>query len=214
MSLSIITVTWNSKEKIGRQIESVRNAAQGLDYEEIIVDNASSDGTVDFINGIASRQLAEKQSPQIKLIANQTNLGFAAGNNQGLKQAQGDFVLFLNPDMQLEPGSLPKILEWLKNKPNVGLAGCKLVNETGEVNKETGPRRFPTVLNQLAIIFKLPKIFPAILNSYLIKDFDFNKEQEVETARGSFMLVRRELLNKLGWCFDPRYFIWFEDVDL
>ncbi|MCX6779458.1 MAG: glycosyltransferase family 2 protein [Candidatus Magasanikbacteria bacterium] len=205
MDLSVITVTWNSKEKIGGQIESVQKGTVGFDWEEIIVDNASTDGTADFI---------KQKYPQIKLIANDQNLGFAGGNNQGFKQAQGDWILFLNPDMQVETGGLKKILDWLKNRPDVGLVGCKLVNEKGEFNKEAGPRRFPTVLNQLAIIFKLPKIFPGILNSYLMKGFDLSQEQEVDSVRGSFMLVRRELLNKLGWGFDPRYFIWFEDVDL
>lgn len=205
MPLSIITVTWNSKEKIGRQIQSVEKAAEGLEFEEIIIDNASPDKTAEYI---------QQNFPQVKLIANSQNLGFGAANNQGLKQAQGDFVLFLNPDMQLEQGSLSKIVDWLKNKPQVGLVGCRLTNEKGEVNLEAGPRRFPTVLNQLAIIFKIHKVFPSVLNSYLMKGFDFEKEQEVETVRGSFMLVRRELLNQLGWGFDPRYFIWFEDVDL
>ncbi|HPW34747.1 MAG TPA: glycosyltransferase family 2 protein [Candidatus Paceibacterota bacterium] len=203
--LSLITVTWNSKDKIGRQIQSVEKAAAGLEFEEIIIDNASTDGTADYI---------QQNFPQVKLIANQQNLGFAAANNQGLQEAKGEFVLFLNPDMQLEEGSLPKILTWLKNKPEVGLVGCRLVNEKGEVNLEAGPRRLPTVLNQLAIIFKIPKIFPGVLNQYMMRGFDFTTEQEVETVRGSFMLVRRELLNQLGWGFDPRYFIWFEDVDL
>ena len=205
MDLSVTSVTWNSKEKIGRQIQSVQKATEGLSWEEIIIDNASTDGTADFI---------KQNFSQVKLIANNQNLGFAAANNQGLKQAQGEFVLFLNPDMQVEVGSLPKILNWLKNRPDVGLVGCKLVNERGEVNKEAGPRKFPTVLNQLVIIFKLHKIFPSLLNNYLMKYFDFTKEQEVDSVRGSFMLVRRELLDKLGWGFDPRYFIWFEDVDL
>lgn len=205
MPLSLITVTWNSKEKISRQIQSVEKSAVGLDYEEIIVDNASPDSTADFI---------KQNFPQVKLIANQQNLGFAAANNQGLQEAKGDFILFLNPDMQLEEGSLSKILTWLKNQPKVGLVGCRLVNEKGEDNQEAGPRRFPTVLNQLAIIFKIHKIFPRLLNNYLMKGFDFNQEQEVDSVRGSFMLVRREVLQKLGWGFDPRYFIWFEDVDL
>lgn len=205
MSLSIVTVTWNSKEKIGRQIESVQKAAEDLDYEEIVIDNASPDGTSEFVRS---------NYPQVQLIVNQVNLGFAAANNQGLKQAKGDFILFLNPDMYLEPGSLKKILDWLKTRPEVGLVGCKLVNEKGEANIEAGPRRFPTILNQLYIIFKLSKISPAVLNSYLMKGFNFDKEQEVDSVRGSFMLVRRELLDKLGWGFDLRYFIWFEDVDL
>lgn len=205
MDLSIITVTWNSEKLIGEQIRSVALGCKAISYEEIIVDNASPNGTV---------ELVKKEFPRVMLIANQDNKGFGAANNQGVKVAQGEFLLFLNPDMRVHDGSLNKIVAWMKEHPTVAIASCKLVDEHGNVNPDAMPRRFPTVWNALALILKIPHIFPRVLDNYLMKDFDANTEQEVDSVRGSFMLVRRELIEKLGWAFDPRYYIWFEDVDI
>lgn len=205
MDLSIITVTWNSKKLITDQIKSVLMGCRECSVEQIIVDNASTDGTANRIKGLF---------PHIKLISNEKNAGFGAANNQALPLAHGDFYLFLNPDMRVEPGSLDTIIEWMKNNPDVGIASPKLVDEKGKLNLDAKPRRFPKVWEQVALILKLPHLFPSIMNSYLMKDFDADKEQEVDTVRGSFMIVRKELIQKLGWAFDPRYFIWYEDVDI
>lgn len=205
MDLSVITVTWNSANLIAEQIKSVWAGCKYITFEEIIVDNASRDNTAAII---------EKDFPQVKLIKNDTNTGFAFPNNQAAKLAQGEFLLFLNPDMRVAPGSLDVMVDWMRNHPHVGLASCKLVDERGNLNSDAQPRRFPTIWDQLAIVLKLPHIFPSINNKYLFKDFNPNIEQEVDSVRGSFMMMRREIYTTLGWAFDPRYYIWFEDVDL
>ena len=204
MNLSVITVTWNSAKLIGEQIESVKNGCQNILFEEIVVDNGSIDETVKII---------KEKYPWVQVIANKKNLGFATANNQAAKIATGEFLLFLNPDMRVEAGSLDKIVEWMHCHTDVGLASCRLVDENGILNADAQPRRFPGVLDQLAIILKIPHLFPSILNRYMFKGFDADKEQEVDSVRGSFMIIRREVFEKLGWAFDPRYFIWFEDVD-
>ena len=205
MELSVITVTRNSADLISEQIKSVKVGCKNTSWEEIIVDNASGDKTAELI---------EKNFPEVKLIKNNKNTGFAFPNNQAAKLAQGEFLLFLNPDMRVEEGSLDKMVEWMRSHPSVGLASCKLLDEHGNLNADALPRRFPTVWNQLAIILKLPHLFPGILNNYLMSGFNPDVEQEVDSVRGSFMMMRREVYAKLGWAFDPRYFIWFEDVDL
>lgn len=205
MDLSVITVTWNSGELIGKQIESVKNGCKNISFEEIIVDNASTDKTVELI---------EQNFPEVKLLKNNKNTGFAFPNNQAARLARGEFLLFLNPDMLVEEGSLDKMVDWMRSHPAVGLASCKLVDQYGKLNKSALPRRFPTIWDQLAIIFKLPHLFPRIIDKYLFKDFNPDLEQEVDSVRGSFIIMRREVYEKLGWAFDPRYFIWFEDVDL
>lgn len=204
MDLSVITVTWNSKQLIGRQIESVRLGCKNISYEQIIGDNASTDGTVDLI---------EKEFSQAKLLKYNKNTGFGFPNNEAAKISSGEFLLFLNPDMQVDEGSLDKMVDWMRIHPEVGLASCKLTDENGKLNEDAQPRRFPGLFDQAVILLKLHHIFPAILNRYLYKDIDANKEQEVESVRGSFFVMRREVYEKLGWAFDPRYFIWFEDVD-
>ncbi|MDD4476908.1 MAG: glycosyltransferase family 2 protein [Patescibacteria group bacterium] len=211
--LSVITVTWNSAKLIGEQMLSVRSGREKISCEQIIADNASTDDTVKVVEGI-QKDFFSPESNGVKLIKNEKNFGFGGANNQAAKLASGEFFLFLNPDMRVEKLSLDKMVEWMRSHPDVGLAGCKLVDENGKINEDAAPRRLPGILDQAAIILKLHHIFPFVLNRYLYKGFDFNKEQEVDSIRGSFMIMRREIYDRLGWAFDPRYFIWFEDVDL
>lgn len=204
MDLSVITVSWNSKDLIAKQIKSVRAGCKNISFEQIITDNGSKDNTTELI---------AKDFPEVKLIKNTDNPGFGFANNQAAKQSTGEFLLFLNPDMQVEEGSLDKMVAWMRARPEVGLASCKLVDENGKINEDAKPRRLPGFLDQVAILLKLPHVFPKILDRYLYEGFDADKEQEVESVRGSFFMLRREIYEKLGWAFDPRYFIWFEDVD-
>ena len=203
MDLSIITVTWNAEEKIADQLRSAISACKHISVEQIVIDNASKDST---------REIIEKEFPEITLIKNETNAGFGGPNNQGVKVAKGRYLLFLNPDMRLE-GSLDKMVAWMDAHTDVGLASCKLVMQDGKFNHEAAPRRFPGVLDQLALLLKIPHVFPSVLDHYLMKDFDSEKEQEVDTVRGAFFFMRRDVTDKLGWAFDPRYYFWFEDVD-
>lgn len=204
MDLSVITVTWNAKDNIFEQIRSVRSGCQSISFEQFIADNGSADGTPDEV---------EKAFPGIKVIRNSTNTGFSHANNQAAKSATGEFLLFLNPDMRIEPGSLDIMVAWMRKHDDVGIVSCKLVDARGNVNTAALPRRWPGILDQIAIILKIPHIFPKVLSRYLYSGFDTEREQEVDSVRGSFMLMRRKIYEQLGWAFDPRYYIWFEDVD-
>ncbi len=203
MDLSVITVNKNDKT-ILKQLASVKPGAAGLTFEQIVVDNGSADGSLAEIRA---------QFPEVKVVELGKNTGFGFANNRGVEVSRGEFLLILNPDMLVEAGSLKKILDWMRAKPEVGIASCKLLDEQGKFNEGTKPRRLPRLFDQLAILLKLPHLFPKVIGHYLYKDFDPGKEQEVDSVRGSFMLMRREIFIKLGWIFDPRYFIWFEDVD-
>lgn len=233
MELSIITVTYNSRQTIGRLIDSIPSAVfdpktgRSLSYDHWVVDNSSTDGTADFITekygfetvtgqnmNSESFEFSGETIPRVRLWKNSKNDGFAAANNWAFHRAQGDFILFLNPDMKLEPESLVKLVDWLWYNRDVGIVSPKLLTETGVFNEQAAPRRFPSVWSQLAIIFKLPHVFPGLIDHYLMRDLDADKEQDVDSVRGAFMLVRHDLLAKLGFSFDPRYFFWFEDVDL
>ncbi len=205
MDLSIITVTHNDKKYILSQIKSVINGISNLSFEQWVVDNGSYDGTPETV---------KNQFPAVNIITNLKNEGFGHANNQAVAKAKGDFFLFLNPDMRVEEKSLDKIVNWLRSRPEVGIVSCKLLNEEGNFNEQAKPRRFPKLVDQIAILLKLSHLFPKLLSKYLYSDFDPNKEREVDSVRGSFLLMRRELFQKLGWAFDPRYYIWFEDVDI
>ncbi len=205
MRLSVITVTWNSKDFILKQIQSVKDAVKNNSIEQIVVDNGSADGMAEVIT---------EKFPDVRVIVNKENKGFGAANNQGVLISKGEYVLFLNPDMVLHPGSLDMFVEWMDKNTGVGIASPRLLDKQGNFNRDTAPRRFPRVWEQLAIVLKLPHVFPRLLDAYRMKGFDSSREQEVDSVQGSCMLVRRELIEKLGYAFDPRYFIWFEDVDL
>lgn len=204
IQLSIITVTWNSSSYIGAQIQSVMRACKNISYEQIVVDNASSDDTPNRLKSFVS----------VQYIQNLENKGFGYANNQAAKIAQGEYLLFLNPDMQLEEESLSTLYNWVKKYPRVGIAGIKLVDENGKFNIAAQPRRFPKLWEQLALIFKIPHIFPRLFRSYFYNDFDPDKEREVDAVQGACMLVKKEVIDQLGFAFDPRYYIWYEDVDL
>lgn len=205
MDLSIITVTYNSKNEIRTLLDSAKEAAQNVSFEYFVVDNGSTDETAEII---------KREYPGVHLIEMGHNSGFGAANNRAARETKGDFLLFLNPDMKLERGSLDKIISWMKSRVDVGIASCKLVDEGGLFLEKAKPRRFPKLSDQLLLLLKLPHLFPKVLNSYLYSGFNPDVEQEVDSVRGSFMLMRRSLYENLGWAFDPRYFIWFEDVDI
>jgi GT2 family glycosyltransferase len=205
MDVSIITLTWNSEDFITEQIVSVKKAAQTIAYEQIIVDNASTDTTI---------ELVERNFPEIKLIKNSANLGFAAANNNAVKEAQGKLLLFLNPDMRLSEVSLDKLVSWMNVHEDCGIVSCKLVSLEDKMRPIHKPTKFPTLYSLVVTALKLPILFPSILKKYTYSDQELFQDIEVDAVRGSFMLMRRELFEKLGFAFDPRYFIWFEDVDV
>lgn len=222
MDVSIITVTWNSKNTIRDQVYSVYSACRNITYEEIIVDNGSSDGTIEIVRALAHEHKSMKTlkhenseiSVHMLVVANKENRGFGAANNQGVKQARGRYILFLNPDMRLEEGSMDRLIAWMDAHQGAGIASPKLVHPDGTFNWEASPRRFPRLWEQLALLLKLPHLFPSLLDRYHMRNMDTEREQEVDSVRGSCMLVRRELIDALGRAFDPRYFIWYEDVDI
>ena len=201
MNLSIIIVSWNVCDKLRDNLKSIYANTQNINFEVFVVDNNSKDKTVEMV---------KKEFPQVKLIANTENLGFAKANNQAIKQAKGKYILLLNPDMRVLEGTLENMVDWMDKNTHTSIAGCKLINEQDKILPHV--RAFPTIWDQLAIVLKLPHIFPQILNQYLMKNFDYSKEAEVDSIRGSFFMIRREIIDKIG-LLDERYFIWFEEVD-
>lgn len=206
MDLSIIIVSWKVREKLRENLKALFNSKGDFSFEVFVVDNNSGDGSVEMIRESFS---------EVKLIANSDNLGFAKANNQAIKEASGDFILLLNPDMKVFSDTLENSLNFSKNNPQAVVSGFKLVNEKGEIIKQI--RKFPKLLDQLIIILKLPHIFPFLLNSYIPKDFDYEKTAKVDSVRGAFFLINKKAYQKISEkdkpFLDERYFIWFEEVD-
>ncbi|MEK7203303.1 MAG: glycosyltransferase family 2 protein [Patescibacteria group bacterium] len=201
MDISIIIVSWNVKEKLRQNLAELYKSIGDFSFEVFVVDNNSADNTVEMV---------KKEYPQVKLIINQENFGFSRANNQAIKIAQGRYILLLNPDMRMFDNTLLNMISWLNQHEKVWVAGCKLVDENANIIKHI--RCFPTLIDQLAIILKIPHFFPAILNKYLRNDFDYAKSSIVNSIRGGFFMIRRQTVEKIG-LLDERYFLWFEEVD-
>ena len=202
MDLSIIIVSYKVKDLLKKNLEYLFQTTSNIEFEVFVVDNNSGDGSVEMVR---------EEFPQVKVIANEDNLGFAAANNKAIKRAKGRYVLLLNPDMQVFEDTLGKMVDWMDAHPQAGVGGCKLVDANESIIPHI--RNFPGFGDQLAVVLKLPHLFPSVLNGYIPQDIDYNKEQEVDSIRGSFFMIRREALKEMGG-LDERYFIWFEEVDL
>jgi len=200
MDISIIIVSWNVREKLKDNLRAIFES-KDINLEVFVVDNNSADGSVEMV---------KEYYPKVKVIANQDNLGFAKANNQAIKQASGKYILLLNPDMRVFDDTLSRMFSWMNAHENAWVGGCRLLDESARIVEEV--RNFPTLLDQLAIILKIPHIFPTVLNRYLKKGFDYLKAASVDSIRGGFFMIRREVIEKIG-LLDERFFLWYEEVD-
>jgi GT2 family glycosyltransferase len=184
---------------------SVRKTAVGLNVEVIVVDNASKDGSMDYL---------QPKFPEVKFITNEVNIGFAKACNRGLKCAKGEFVLFLNPDTILAEDSFTKCVSFFEEHSDCGSIGIKMVDGSGCFLKES-KRSFPSPLTSLYKLFGLSLLFPKskVFGRYHLGNLDKNSNHEVDVLAGAFMMVRKKILDEIGG-FDETFFMYGEDVDL
>ncbi len=203
MDISVIIVSWKVPKELRRCLDSLLVFSSNLKLEIIVIDNNSGADTLAMI---------EEEFPTVKLIANGHNLGFAKAVNQGLKKALGKYILILNPDSEVLPGTLSEMHNFLEYNYGVALVGPKIIYPDGSLQPSV--RTFPTLGSQVAVLLKLSKIWPSLpsLRKYLRRDFEYDKQQEVDQIMGAAMFFRRSLINKVG-NFDERFYIWFEEVD-
>lgn len=205
MDLSIVIASWNTKNLLDQCLASIYKETQNISFEIFVVDNASSDG---------STEMVRDKYPQVKLIANQKNRGFAAANNQALKYASGRYILFLNPDTIILENALDKGARMMDERREIAILGAKTFN--GELTRQRTVAQNPNLLSQIFLLIKLKYLFPKskIIKKYHHFDFNYDKENLVGGhIQGSFMLIKKEVLDKIG-SFDENFFIWFEEVDL
>ena len=203
MDLSIIIVTYNSSLFIEECLRSITKQMQEVRHELIIVDNASTDETCGMI---------QRGFPDALLIQSPSNAGFARANNLGLRKARGDFVLLMNPDTLWKSGEVRKALQLLRDHPEIGGLGCRLVLEDGSWQKSHG--HFPTLGRELKEAFYLPRLFPQRPWS---KGMFTYQEREgpgvVDWVSATFFLSPRKVILDING-FDERYFMYYEDIDL
>ncbi len=203
MDLSIIILNYKTKGLVKQCIRNVRVSTANLAYEIIVVDNGSRD---DIEN------MMKENFPDIKFIQTGKNLGFAAGNNIGIKEAQGKYIMLLNPDVTVLNGSIEKMFNFMENNQEVGLAGPKLINPNGSY--QISCRTFQTpklIFYRRTPLGKLP-FAKKQLADHLMLDFDHQRNQEVDWVMGACMLARKSALDKVG-LLDERFFFYVEDMD-
>ena len=205
MLLSIVIVNHNVRFFIEQCLHSVRRASDGIDTEVIIVDNASRDG---------SREYLEKRFPKVRFIWNETNHGFAKANNQGLAATKGKYVLFLNPDTLLSEGCLRACIRHLDGNPGTGAVGVRMIDGSGRFLKES-KRGFPTPSAALFKLFGLSSLFPesARFAKYHLGHLDPLEDHTTDVLSGAFLMVRRDIMKRIGG-FDEAFFMYGEDIDL
>jgi GT2 family glycosyltransferase len=205
MELSIIIVNYNVRDYLEQCLFSVKKACEKLSCEIIVVDNSSTDGSC----------LMVKQSfPEVNLIRNDRNKGFAAANNQAIRIAKGRFVLLLNPDTIVEEDAFRKCLVFMKEHPEAGSVGVKMINGKGKYLHES-KRSLPTPKIAFYKIFGVSSIFPRSkrFNQYYMGHLDRNETNPVEILTGAFMFIRKEALDMVG-LLDESFFMYGEDIDL
>ncbi|MFH1525226.1 MAG: glycosyltransferase [Bacteroidota bacterium] len=205
IDLSVIIVNYNVKEFLKNSIVSIQKASTGLETEIIVVDNASDDGSVEEI---------EQKFPHVKLIANSINVGFGSANNQALKIAGGKFILLLNPDTIVKENTFHELIKFFKAHPEAGMAGCKVLNPDGTLQLACR-RSFPGPWTSFTKVTGLSRLFPKsrLFARYNLTYLNENKTYEVDAISGSFMMLTKEVYEKVGG-FDSQFFMYGEDLDL
>lgn len=215
IDLSIIIINYNTKKITKDCIGSVVKNTRGIEYEIIVVDNASTDGSVEVLEKL------EKMISNLKLIKNRQNKGFGPGNNQGIKVSKGEFVLLLNTDTVIHDNTLSEMVAFTRKNKRVGVATCALKNPDGSLQGTGG--YFPNLFRVFAWMFFLDDI--PLLDT-LIKPFhpvhgqspfykgtgQFRRRREQDWVTGAFLLTRKEVIDEIG-PFDEDYFMYTEEVD-
>lgn len=211
VEISIIIPSFNTKNLLIKCLESVGKSLQSTDYslqsEIIVVDNGSTDGTVNEIKKL------QASSPNLVFLENKQNLGFARAVNQGLEKAQGRYLLILNSDTVIENGAIDKEVNFLETHLEVGVVGCQLKNQDGSLQPSGGYLpNLARVFFWMSFLDDLP-LLKKILQPYHVEDKDFYTHQRyLGWVTGAFFLTKREILEKVGF-FDEKMFMYVEEVD-
>ena len=205
MQLSVIILNYNVRYFLEQCVASVQEALSNIDGEIIVVDNNSLDD---------SCEMMKTHFPNVKLIENNTNLGFPKGNNIGVAHAKGDYICILNPDTVVAEDTFEKVLAFAEKQKNIGIVGCKLIDGTGNFLPEC-KRGVPTPFVALTKIFGLYKLFPktALFNRYYAQHLSENETGKVGILVGAFMIMKRNLYQEIGG-FDENCFMYSDDIDL
>ncbi len=201
--LSIVIVNWNTRQLVLDCIRSIYETAKECRMQVIVVDNASEDGSV---------QAVRQQFPQVEVIENRENLGFARGNNQGMAVAEGRYLCLINSDVVVLEGCLNHLMNYLDAHPQVGMVGPKLLWKDRTL--QWSCRKFPSLWNTFCPAVGLPRLFPRVpfFSGEHMGYFPHDRVCQVDVLVGAFLMVRREAYEQVGG-MDENYFMYCEEVD-
>lgn len=202
--LTVIIVSYNVRDFLEQALTSIRKALRGLNSEICVVDNASVDG---------SAELVRTHFPDVTLIVNEENLGFARANNLVLKNSEARYFCLINPDTIVQEDTFRTTIDYLNSHDDVGMAGCKILNPDGTLQLACR-RSFPTPWIAFSKVVGLSRLFPRsrLFGRYNLTYLDPDQSYPVEAISGSFMVVRREVVEKVG-ALDEDFFLYGEDLD-
>lgn len=203
MELSIIIVNFNTKDITRACLDSITKWSEGSAWEIIVVDNGSTDGSREML----------KKIPDIRVILNTKNLGFAKANNKGIKIAKGKYILLLNSDTEIREDSIDTMLRFMDGHLKAGVSTCRLELTNGSMDPACH-RGFPTPWAALTYFAGLEKLFPTshLFAQYHMGYKNMTIPHQVDCVSGAFFLVRREAMEQVG-LLDEDYFMYAEDID-
>ena len=204
LDVSVVIVNYNVRDFLHQSLVSLQKALKGLRAEIIVVDNASDDGSTEFIRN---------RFPKVRILPQQHNLGFAKANNIALNHVRGKFVLLINPDTVVQEDTIRVMIDFMNSHPEVGLSGCKILNPDGSFQLPCR-RSFPTPWVAFTKIFGLSTLFPnkKIFGKYNLTYLSTEETYPVDAVSGSFMFVRRTIIDQVGG-LDESFFMYGEDID-
>ncbi len=205
MLLSIIILNYKSAGLVKHCIKNAVASLAGssIDYEIIVVDNGSHDGCL---------QMAAELYPSVRCIQTGKNLGFAAGNNAGIREARGDYFLILTPDVTVRAGAITTLVDFMRAHPQAGLAGPRLVNPDGSFQISCRTFQTPKMILLRRTPLVLLRKMKDELDRHLMSDFDHRSTRPVDWVTGACMIVSRKAAEKAG-PFDERFFFYVEDME-
>ena len=208
--LSIIIVNWNGGELLRRCVETIVSSGPRVTYEVVIIDNASSDDSLERLNAseVANSLTANRQ---LRIFNNSENRGFGAANNQAFDLTDSPFVFLLNLDTEVHPGTIDTLMRTMLADPKIGACGPKILNSDGSLQISAffnPPRVWHTVLSQLKLYYLLPQRIRGEL--LLGRHWDHNRQRSVPMLSGAAILARRQMIEEVGG-FDERFHMYAED---
>jgi GT2 family glycosyltransferase len=203
MEVSVIIVSWNTRDILRDCLKAMYAQTKGIDLEVIVVDNASNDGSAETVG---------TQFPQVKLIRNSENLGFAKASNIGIEACSGKYVALVNSDIVVLGDCIKKMIEFIDQHPDIGMAGPQILNPDHSLQPRC--RHFPTIWNNLCQALGLNYLFPnsAFFSEPFMKYWAHDEVRKVDVITGCFWMVRRKAIDEVG-LIDEDFFIYGEDID-